>query len=109
MYDKTLKKSIVICKQHSSDYGLVGAAHMDISEAVSGFATQEGRAKIEEARRNKGKSVEELPFKTQGVIQSAEYVARTYRPKTGLNKEEWEFVHDQGMTMKNPGDAQPVC
>ena len=109
MYDKTLKKSIVICKQHNSEYGLVGAAHMDISEAVDEFSTQEGRAKIEEAQRNKGKSVEELPFKTQGLFQSAEYVARSYRPKAGLNKEEWEFLHEQGMTLKNPGDAHPVC
>ena len=100
---------MVICKKHGIEYGLVAATHMDIGDAVNEFSNEEGRAKVEEALRNKDKSSEELPFKSQGVTHSVQYSGRTYRLKTGLNKEEWEWAHGQNMNLKNPGDAHPVC
>ena len=104
MFDQKEKKNILICKQHCVDYILVAAPFMQISDAVVQFGDGEGRAKVEEAKRNKGKGGEDLPFKSQGVTHLAQYVARTYRQCIALNKEEWEDFHGKGMTVRNPGD-----
>ena len=41
---------------------------------------------------------------TQNVDHSLTYANRTFRLKTGLNRQEWETVHNTTMTMKKPSE-----